>query len=691
MAMSTSVSHLTDDLFLLSSPRASQTRISSADSVQLEQSLQSLLLSLKPPVAHARIDEAIQLLQNYESTRASTGVETLAVQVSEEEQGLKNATVGRIIVGLYAEALDTFLKEAMDAEVEAEWWADIERSSSKVWYYLVQTLPSRLVGLLQSATHALHSQNRTFNLSVLRISSLRSLLSGRETARPNILAASLFPHLHTHPHMMPLTFSLRVPSFYLQALTRPPSSADVTFAFKTIHTCLSSFIDTFFTFFGLPFELTRQECFLKCKELERIRDERAQVLGELASRRDRLASVLLLTSSSEAEDNKITFLRDLDSVVSGKPIDIDVLAQGSLPILSALHTTSRQILPEHKIQHGVHLRSHALLRPSRMTLLWPRLVLLPPLTLLLIREVYASKESLVNTVWDIWDTAKGFWRGWLIEPSKDIIKTVRASGEEGVIVQKESVDADLQSLKRMALDLARDKLHYGPAQLDDLANKIHLGDLTPILEIYEEDIKTPVKSALSGTLLRSVFVQVQKAKVDIDQTLTGIDRLLKSQELTFAFVGVAPALAILYVTSGYLRELWSGGRGRGRYGGKRKRAAAWLTMRRVERLLISQPQAPGRRSLSVAQHPRRTDTEGKPTIPPLTSGLLLISLSSLRRYAETCLPMRSRLREGFLEDVGDLEDPALDRDEKVKVVERMWRSWGRVLDWERGGGAIGQR
>ena len=71
------------------------------------------------------------------------------------------------------------------------------------------------------------------------------------------------------------------------------------------------------------------------------------------------------------------------------------------------------------------------------------------------------------------------------------------------------------------------------------------------------------------------------------------------------------------------------------------------------------------------------------TIPHLTAGLLLLSVSSLRQYAETSLPLRSRLREGFLEDVGDLEDPRLGREEKMRVVERMWRSWGRALGWER--------
>jgi len=221
----------------------------------------------------------------------------------------------------------------------------------------------------------------------------------------------------------------------------------------------------------------------------------------------------------------------------------------------------------------------------------------------------------------------------------------------------------------MALSLAKDKLNYSPAQLDDLSNKLRHGDLTAILRIYEEGIKSPVRSAIFGTLLRSLFIQVQKAKVDVDQALAGIDKLLKSQELTFAFVGVAPALSVVYVASGYLRGLFAGASRYGYLGGTRRRTATWLAMRRIERLLITQPY---------------TDGGGrKGAIPYLTAGLLLLSVSSLRQYGETWLPPRSRLREGFLEDVGDLEDPGLGREDKMRVVERMWRSWGRALGWER--------
>lgn len=181
--------------------------------------------------------------------------------------------------------------------------------------------------------------------------------------------------------------------------------------------------------------------------------------------------------------------------------------------------------------------------------------------------------------------------------------------------------------------------------------------------------------------------------MDINQALSGIDKLLKSQELTFAFVGVAPALAIVYAFAGYLRNVVSGGRGRGRYGGKAKRGSVWLTVRfvhsqfldyasltatcyrrRIERLLIAQPDSHRHR----AHHGKSTGT-----VSPLTSGLLLLSVTHLRKYAETSLPANSRLREGFLDDVADLEDPALGRAEKLRVVDRMWRSWGDVLGWNR--------
>lgn len=65
----------------------------------------------------------------------------------------------------------------------------------------------------------------------------------------------------------------------------------------------------------------------------------------------------------------------------------------------------------------------------------------------------------------------------------------------------------------MTLSLAKDELHFDHEQLAALSQQIRLGDMTPVMQVYEEDIRTPLKSAIAGTLLRNVFIQVQKTKV----------------------------------------------------------------------------------------------------------------------------------------------------------------------------------
>jgi nuclear-control-of-ATPase protein 2 len=228
-------------------------------------------------------------------------------------------------------------------------------------------------------------------------------------------------------------------------------------------------------------------------------------------------------------DQRTAFLQVIDQVLVGQQ-RVDATKLGSsISLLDALVTTSSRILPIHTSLHKEDLRTYSLLRPSRLVRIWPRLLVLPPLTLYAIQRISASQDTLLSLARGAWETMKGFWRGWLVEPLADIANTVRTGGEGSIIVQKGSIDANLevftchaqflvltfalQSLERMTLSLARDKLNYSPAQLDDLSNKLRLGDLTPILILYEENIKRPFRSTIHGTLLRSAFIQIQKAKV----------------------------------------------------------------------------------------------------------------------------------------------------------------------------------
>ncbi|KAJ3910831.1 hypothetical protein F5877DRAFT_86953 [Lentinula edodes] len=79
-----------------------------------------------------------------------------------------------------------------------------------------------------------------------------------------------------------------------------------------------------------------------------------------------------------------------------------------------------------------------------------------------------------------------------VKPLAGVLDTVKASKSDqaGWLVTKEGVQADNESLKRIARSLASDHLRYASSQLDDLSARIRLGDLTPVLKLYEEDIKS---------------------------------------------------------------------------------------------------------------------------------------------------------------------------------------------------------
>jgi nuclear-control-of-ATPase protein 2 len=343
----------------------------------------------------------------------------------------------------------------------------------------------------------------------------------------------MFPHLRTHPSvvpppLVPLREYLHSSSFNLST---SPSNIIASVCRSLLHVTSLAARYTLH-YITLPLQFTSQEVHVKRLELERIRDERAEALGELASKHEHISLAL-----QKDLDERAAFLQVMDQVLVGQQHVDAAMLGSSTSLLDALVTTSSRVLPLHISLHREDLRTYSLLRPGRLVRIWPRLLVLPPLTLYAIQRISASQDTLLTLAKDAWETMKGFWRGWLVEPLADIAKTVRTGGEGSIIVQKGSINANLevficrpqflvltsalQSLERMALSLASDKLNYSPAQLDDLSNKLRIGNLTPILQIYEEDIKRPFRSTISGSLLRLAFIQVQKAKV---RTFAGINK-----------------------------------------------------------------------------------------------------------------------------------------------------------------------
>lgn len=112
-------------------------------------------------------------------------------------------------------------------------------------------------------------------------------------------------------------------------------------------------------------------------------------------------------------------------------------------VLSKFMELSKAILVTRKKEHASYLDDRDLRRPSRLTLLWPRLLLLPPLTLYCVKALYTSRATLIDVAMDTLETMHNFVADWLLEPLREVFRTIRTGGEEGVIVRREAVSADL--------------------------------------------------------------------------------------------------------------------------------------------------------------------------------------------------------------------------------------------------------
>lgn len=310
-------------------------------------------------------------------------------------------------------------------------------------------LPLRLVNAIKTVFGTLREHQIPFRLSSLSPSCLRSvfLSPSRFTLRAGLLTTAFFPHLE---NQQSLTLAVLLPPSRLPnspACIPPETKSKLSFALTRISQLLGSLLDSadfLLRFATLPLELTKQECRYNRRTLEKIRDDRAEVLGALASLRTPLSDLVRREITDTNDLAKKQYTSFLDTLA--RKITPRTNAACTLPLSSPLMvlTDLAQTFPSLDVTHTQQLRTQRLLRPSSLTRLWPSFLLFPPLSL----YIYTSRTSwipvLVDMACDAKETIHGFVRGRLVEPLLEVLKTVRAGGKGEVLVREEGVVADLE-------------------------------------------------------------------------------------------------------------------------------------------------------------------------------------------------------------------------------------------------------
>ncbi|CZR63919.1 related to NCA2 protein [Phialocephala subalpina] len=407
---------------------------------------------------------------------------------------------------------------------------------------------------------------------------------------------------------------------------------------------------------GLSFDIDNEDNSESVKAEENDSHEWKMVVERSVALMDTvLRNVTTLeTGVSEFEDTVFATVEDDPeiSIRDGGP-------QGSRP--AKLSDRLQHILEVHVPNHITS--SHKLVseygRPSRLVRYWlpASLLLLSSSTLL--RIFVNRRAEIIEWIRDFGATARDFWFNWVIEPVKKVIGTIRHDKDSEVaIMSKESLKGDRDSLERMVVDFAIDNPqtavgvgNLSEAQISEIRMKVKEGDLTPVLRAYEKDLRQPFMGTVRGDLVRTLLIQVQKTKVDVEVAISGIDALLKSQELVFGFVGLTPGVLVCVAAFRYLGGVFGNRRGlkQGQKAGQTVRV-----LRNIDRILtLATPTQ--NNLLSYKDH-----------------GLLLCEVHVLRKRAHRLFP--GEIEREFLEDVADLCNINSGIQAQLKVLERI--RWG---------------
>lgn len=222
--------------------------------------------------------------------------------------------------------------------------------------------------------------------------------------------------------------------------------------------------------------------------------------------------------------------------------------QAPADLIQRLVSLLRDQLPAHTSSTSKFVALHG--RPSRVTRYWIPVSLAVLSSSASLKFLAHRQDQILQWIMDLGATVIDFGGNWVVEPIRKLIGTIRHDEKSEIaIMSKNSLVADRASLERMVIDFVRDRPDTSQGQLpmEDttaIAKAVKEGDLTPVLKAYERDLRTPFVGTVRGDLVRALLIQIQKTKVDVEIAISGIDALLKSQELVFGYISPFPSLLV---------------------------------------------------------------------------------------------------------------------------------------------------
>ncbi|KAH3671624.1 hypothetical protein OGAPHI_000327 [Ogataea philodendri] len=543
------------------------------------------------------------------------------------------ATMSLVVVSSQI-LLNNTLKVAEDID----YYDSVSNTGLNVCFYAVQTLPLTL----SKAFHTLLEE--TVQKNVDSVSTAGTV--------PDWVPEKLAP-LYATLHKW-ARFAFESTSNNLQQLLLSPTTILVA-KHRRINGRVGQFGRFVSTVLGLPLTYARMELKQKQDVLEQTKLDNVQKLGFLLKETP--------FSSLTQDSNHITeFIPKLANLYSVSAKDLsDTSLDASLKSLALLCDT----IPSFKTE--LEAKRAANQEPRNLVKYWLPIVTAVLYGPNLVYDLVSNREAILQ--WfrlNLVETTLGFWNNWIVEPFNNILKTIRHDDNSRIaIMSQKSLSSDLESLERMVLDYSLDNYSYVADKHTGLPSdyaqtikqEVQQGNLEIVMKGYENDLKAPLKSLIAGDMIRNLLIQIQKMKVDGALAMSGIDKIIRSQELVFGFVAASPSCLIVwylvkvfnsYLKTGYFIKFT-----------KNKKIALRKSLNGLERLV----------DLELT-------SSGSSTY--LNEGLLLLELVNLRKLGLQVLPPHAQ--QDWIRDLDDLSNQDYDYHFKLMTITRIWNNYRTFIE-----------
>jgi hypothetical protein len=335
-------------------------------------------------------------------------------------------------------------------------------------------------------------------------------------------------------------------------------------------------------------------------------------------------------------------------------------------------------------------KTHLYYRPTHLKRYFPYYICFTAIGFYTLYKIYTNKDRIFNYISTSYDSLKFFINEHLIIPLKTIYtSTFESHSSENAF---ENSQLNYTNSKKILEEMLEE---YGRqhanrlAEINNITEEEFLStlnqraineDMNIVMKCYQEELNSPIRSALLGDLIKGILIQVQKVKVDGEGLVIQIDQLMRQNQINFSILATIPAILLITFLSMLTKNIITN-----RIIKQRKfdfttiRQHITLKLREIEHILIFNSETPtlmiNNQELIVIE---KNDDQQTLMMSYLTFGHLLSLIYELK-YFTNQIKSKSMLSKEFNDDINLLTYTQLTAKQKLLIIQEISHSYSFLV------------